>query len=239
MLGAWSFFHATETLLGARFTASLALALAKAGKRVLLFDLSPECPALDVFLAVDGRVVYTLSDVGSISPSDVILSPRENVFFVPCGVGETVDAHHISSCIAAFSPDAVLCSVGWSTLPVARELSDGMVLLTDASPVALRAATALADSIHFDGLLLTDFVKERKGIEEIPSLTEIMDALGLSLFGVLPWIGTYNTPVVKENDFLSAVENMAGRLMGENVPLLRGIPMKEAHKQYFFSRISE
>ena len=239
MLGAWLILHATESLLSARFAAALARCLAASGKRVLLFDLSPDTPALDVFLGVDGRVVYTLSDVGKVSPSDVMLTPSEHLFFVPLGVGESIYAEKISACIEDVKPDAVLLSATRQTLSLARALSDGAILLTDASPIALRAAGALAEIEHFDGFLLSDFCPRREEIEKMPSLTGMADLLGIPLLGILPQTDLYNTHTVKEKDFLTAIENIAGRFVGENVSLLRGISLDGVRKARFFTGISE
>ena len=239
MLGAWSIFHATESMLTARFAAALAKSLAGCGKRVLLFDLSPEVPALDVLLGLDGRVVYTLSDAERIAPRDILLTPSENFFFVPIGVGETVNDLHISACIQAASPDVVLFAAARSTVSLARALSDGALLLTDASAVSLRAAIALVGECAFDGFVLGDFVPVREEIEKMPSLTEMADALGIPLFGVLPKTSLYDTHTASEKSFLLAAGNMAGRLMGENIPLLRGIPLEGMRRKRFFTRISE
>ena len=239
MLGAWSFLHVTDAVVGARFTASLAQTLASFGKRVLLFDLSPECPAIDFFLGVDDRVVYTLSDALRLPPCDVVLAPKDGLFFVPLGVGEAVDAACVSACVEAILPDIVLFFASRSTLSTARALSDGLVLLTDSSPVSLRAAAALCEGEALDAFLLSDFRETCERRETVVSLTEIADALGLPVFGVLPQIGAYNTPSVKEKNFTTAVKNMARRLMGESVPLLHGISMKRAYKKRFFTGISE
>lgn len=239
MLGAWPILHATESLLAARFVSSLANTLAANGKRVLLFDLSPECPALDILLGVDGRVVYTLCDVGRVPPCDVLLSPCKNLFFVPLGVGEQVEASKITAVTEAVTPDAVLFVTTRSTFTVVRSLSDGALLLTDASPVALRAASALTSAHRFDGFVLTDFHPVREAVEGMPALTEMADLLGIPLFGILPQTDLYNTHTVREKNFLTAIENMTGRLMGEAVPLLRGISIEGMRRKRFFTRISE
>ena len=239
MLGAWTFLHATDALLGARFTASLGMALAGAGKRVLLFDLSPEIPALDAFLGVDGQVVYTLTDVTRIPPIDAALSPHENLFFIPIGTEDEVSVSDIALCMDAFSANVVLFSASRSTLPLASASSDGTLLLSDASPIAMRASCALSSHAGFDGFVLTDFVPDRKELEGALGLTEILDAVGLPLLGILPRVSPYSPRLPESKDFLAAVENMAGRISGEQIPLLRGIAVKEALKEYFFKRISE
>ena len=239
MLGAWTFLHTTDAMLGASLTASLGISLAKMGKRVLLFDLSPEIPALDVLLGVDGQVVYTLSDAGKIPCADLALMPRENLFLIPIGTDEEVNASDITACIQAFMADAVLFSASRSTLSVASACSDGVILVGDASPIAMRASCALAENNHFDGFVLADFLPERRALAGTLGLTEILDAVGLPLVGVLPRTAVYDSHLPEAKEFFTAVENIAGRILGETIPLLRGIPVKTAIKQYFFERISE
>ena len=71
------------------------------------------------------------------------------------------------------------------------------------------------------------------------ALTEMADLLGIPLFGILPQTDLYNTHTVREKNFLTAIENMTGRLMGEAVPLLRGISIEGMRRKRFFTRISE
>ena len=91
MLGVWSVVSVSSSALGARFTVSLAERLALRGVRVLLFELAPELPSLDVLLGVSEKVVYTLADAREVTPERVLLTPCENLYFAPLGVGETVD----------------------------------------------------------------------------------------------------------------------------------------------------
>ena len=52
MLGVWSIMSVASSTLGACFTAALAESLACYGKRVLLFELAPDCPTVDIILGV-------------------------------------------------------------------------------------------------------------------------------------------------------------------------------------------
>lgn len=240
MLGAWSIVCATDGMLGARFTAALAECLASHGKRVLLLELSPSLPALDILLGVGEKVVYTISDIARIDPLDVMLPVRENLFLVPQGLDDTdVDAASLSACICALKPDVVLISAERAKLPLVSEFSDGVLLLTDASPIGLRAASAWAQCADFDGFVLTDFLPTRAWITQSPSLTSISDALGLPLFGILPHIDTNNTYTSAGKNFLLAVRNMAKRIMGENIPLLCGIPVEGMRRRTFLERIAK
>lgn len=240
MLGTWSIVHSTNGMLGALFTASLARCLASEGVRVLLAELSPHAPALDILLGVCEKVVYTLSDIPRIDPGEVVLRVRENLMLIPLGVEETpTDPDAVRASVRATEPDVVLVTAERAMLPLASEVSDGVLLLTDASPVGLRAASAWAQRATFDGFVLTDFVPTREWVSENPSLTSISDDLGLPLFGILPRIDENNTCSPMGKDFLSAIENMAGRMIGETVPLLRGIRIEGMRRHKFFETISE
>ena len=133
----------------------------------------------------------------------------------------------------------MLFAASRSTLALLKDVTDGALLLTDASPVSLRAAGALAEDGSFVGFVLSDFVPVREAIEKTPALSEIADTIELPLFGVLPYVNPYTTHTSYHKDFLLAVENMAGRLMGEQIPLLRGISVEGMRKSRFFTRISE
>ena len=240
MLGVWSVVSVSSSALGARFTVSLAERLALRGVRVLLFELAPELPSLDVLLGVSEKVVYTLADAREVTPERVLLTPCENLYFAPLGVGETVDEPaSLFACMDEVKPDVVLLFAERSACSLARSVSDGMLLLTDETAQSLRSAAALTEKHAFDGYVLTDLVPAREWIGRAPALTEIADALGLPLFGILPRTDPNNTHLSSGKDFLSAVDNMAGRMMGEDIPLLRGIPTEGIRRKSFLARISK
>ena len=240
MLGAFSVVNGSFGTVGAHFSAALAECLAAKGKRVLLFELSPSCPTLDLLLGVSERVVYTLTDTERLSPENVALTVRENLSFIPLGVGEVIsDTSFLEACVKALSPDVVLLSTERSQLPLARRISDGVLLVTDASQASLRANAFLSSKESFDGFVLSDFVPTKEYAFKMLSLAEISDTLGLPLFGILPRIDRADTPAAWGKDFLFAVRNMAGRLLGETVPLLCGIPIEGMRRRDFFARTSE
>ncbi|MBE6656152.1 MAG: hypothetical protein E7609_04715 [Ruminococcaceae bacterium] len=240
MLGAWSIVNGSFTTVGAHLSAALAERLASYGKRVLLFELSPSCPTLDIFLGVSERVVYTLSDVRKIPARDVALKVRGNLYFVPIAVGETAnDVSCLEACAEALAPDVILLSAERSQILTARRFSDGMLLLTDATHASLRSAAALALEHAFDGFVLADFVPNKQSILQMPPLTEICDTLGLPLFGILPRIDQAKPHALQGKDFLFSVRNMAGRLLGEERPLLCGISVAGMRKRTFFTRTPE
>ena len=246
MLGTWSFVSHDDSALGAAFVSTLARALSVRGKRVLLIDLCPTMPALDIAQDVAHRVIYTLSDASRLSPAEVFLSPdrrtekaterEERILLVPISVREQPCEDDVRACIAAASADAVLICAERSTIPLARRVSDGMILLTHADAHSLRGAVSIVCDADFDGFVLTDFLPVGNQIEREPSLLQLSDMLSLPLVGILPRGELKNSLSPREKDFRIAVVNMAGRLMGERVPLLEDISIAGMKKTVYFER---
>lgn len=239
----WSFVSQDDGVLGAAFTAALARRIAREGKRVLLIELSPTLPVLDLALGVADRVVYTLADALRLSPEAVFLSPErgmreEELLFVPSLSEEDANGDALRACIEASGADAVLISADPARAVLAREASDGMLLLTRATECSVRASSRLAARVAFDGFVYTDFVPTREAVLREMPVTELCDALTLPLFGILPRIDLKNTLCPQGKDFRTALSNMAGRLLGEQIPLLCGIPIEGMRKRTFFERIS-
>ncbi len=239
----WSFVSHDDGVLGAAFTAALAHRIAREGKRVLLLELSPTLPTLDLALGVAERVVYTLADALRLSPEAVFLSPEgetdaEQILFVPSLSEEDMNADALRACIEASGADLVLICADPLRAALARTVSDGMLLLTRATECSVRAASRLAATVAFDGFVYTDLVPTREAVlSELP-VTELCDALALPLFGILPRVDLKNTLRPQGKDFRTALSSMAGRLLGEQIPLLCGIPIEGMRRRTFFERIS-
>lgn len=247
MLGVWSIVCPVSDTVGARLTAAMARCLSARSKRVLVLELSFSCPSLDLALGVSEKVVYTISDVGRISPAEVFLSPcksgrapktDENILFVPCAVGEMLaDVDQIRAVLHAAEADIALILADPASASVARSVSSGSLLLSGTDAAHLRSASYLSSFQAFDGLVLTDFVPTCEKIREIPALTDIADMTALPLFGILPRESGLETVSPEGKDFHKAVENMVARLCGEQVALLHGIPLEGVRKKRFFAGI--
>ena len=237
MLGVWSILDEGREKVGARFIAELAKRVASSGKRVLVFELCPARPALDIAFGVAEKVVYTLSDVGAIPPSQAILSPRENLFFVPSALDlsawETAPSA-LTACIEEIDPDVVLILFERAACATAKALSDGILLLTDASEASLRAGAALTDALSVSGAILTDFVPVKENVLAHPAPVALADLLGVPLLGILPRFDASETARINEKNFLRAVDNVAKRIAGEHITLLSGISIEGMRKRTFF-----
>ena len=234
MSDVWSFVSHDDPALGAAFVASLARALSARKKRVLLIDLCPLYPALDIALDVSDRVVYTLSDAEKMSPEAVFLSPvcqgEGEILLAPLFPGEAPSGAHVDACVRAAKADFVLVHAQPSYASVARTASAAVLLMTRADTASLRAAAYLAAHEVFDVFLLTDLALTKESLRTGISLTEMADTLSLPLFGILPRISD------KAFDF--AVTNIAGRLLGEQVVLLDNILTAKKQRKLYFERAS-
>ncbi len=229
--------------LGAVFCAALARSLSRHGARVLLLDLSPSLPCLDVVLGCAERTVYTVSDAARVSPESLFLSvstgkgrEKGSFLFVPTFYGERIEDAHLRALASASGADFVIGLADGATAPTAAAVSDGLLLFSRVGEVYLRAAVSFAETLAMDGFVLADLPLAAEALRGTPTLTELSDALGLSLFGILPRTAEENTLAPRGKDFLVAADNMAGRLMGEDIPLLRGLSIEGMTRRAYFER---
>lgn len=255
-----TFVSAEEGVGKSTLCASLALALAQRGKRVLLIDLSPSNPALDILLGVGESVVYTVKDVADadLAPEKALISfekdpkvkGKENLFLAPLvpsviesgeGVGEAVTllSH-------AAEADVTVVDASASLYPSLFSVSDERILVTDTRQTALRAAEALvqahAESAPLDRFLLSRASLVRERIMKDEPLLDIIDRISLPLLGILPYsellreCGLLLGKRHAKAPFARAVGNVAERLLGTSVPLLRGISLEGISRRFFIER---
>lgn len=245
------------------FCASLAFDLAKKGKRVLLVDLTPSAPALDVLLGVDESVVYTVKDVAeeTLMPKKALISlaadskekGKENILLAPLvpsvmEEGEGV-AKAVCSLTEAAKADVTLVDAASALYPSLFSVSDKRILVTDTREISLRAAEAFVQA-HIScappsAFLLTRAPRVRERILKDEPLLDIIDRLSLSLLGVLPYSelvrdgGLLTKKRYAKEPFVRAVGNVAERLLGNAVPLLHGIKLEGISRRFFIERSKE
>ena len=224
----------------------LAQALAHLEKKTLLIDAST-APALDLLLGVGEGVVYTASDVanGLCSAFRAVLSKEEMplVSLLPAAVGEELDDAMLSEVIrgvkAETAFDFIIIDAAPTMYAAAGQLSDTVLLLTDPRESSLRAAesyASLSDELDFFVLTFASF--SREGVEREPSLIDIVDQLSLPLLGVLPYTPRIRTVygIPHRSAYEAALSNLARRLTGEKIPLLKGVPLEGMDRRTFIER---
>lgn len=192
----------------------VARSLAHRGRTVLLCDLDFGNACLDMLLAAEDRVIYTVADAaeGKCSPESPVLDIPgcDGLYLLPApaggavsvGEGEgNVPASEIGrvvleaaqSCKADFVVLDTGAGVNAACLEAAK-LADTVLLAASHSPVSLRAAESTAARLRLEGaenirLIINAFEAEstlrRKSARN--SLFEIIDSSGTPLMGVVPY----------------------------------------------------
>jgi len=241
------------------FAVSLAYALAAREKSVLLIDLSPASPSLASLCSVSESVLYTIFDLvdGSVGAETVILPlpekkgepERQRISLVPAlpcfscvgeGVGKAVRALELAS-----EADFVIVDASLDAYPHVALFSDECILLTDTRESSLSASEALAyafsEEYRFTQFVLKSSLVRERIVRDEPFL-DIIDRLATVPLGILPQSDLiFDTGLLlykkhAREPYVLAVKNIAARLLGENVPLLRGITPEGISRVAFFAR---
>ncbi len=225
-----------SVLVGAR--------LASLGKRVLLIELDSGLRSVDIIAGVYGRTVYDIEDVlcgrcdGDKAVVQSPLYPGLSVISAPYE-GGIVRTAPLSRLTAAMSPyfDFILFDTAAGMGPAfeagAAICSRALVVLTP-DPVALRDGRIVADRLIADGhpqdalrLVINRLMPDSFGKHApVYDLDECIDTVGIQLLGVLPESRELQRcamlgEALPEDCMASLVGSaMAGRLLGQRIPLL-------------------
>ena len=241
---------------------SLAHALALMEKRVLLVDLSPHSPSLSSLLSLSESVVYTVFDIvdGAADAKTVILPAPEKkgkgewqrIALAPILPSFSASAEGVAEAVTAlakeYQADFVIIDASLEMYPSLAAVSDERILLTDARESSLLAAEAL--SYHYAQenpftyfVLKSSLVYER--IVKTEPLLDVIDRLSVSLLGVLPVSSLLSDKglLTEKKDarlpYARAVKNIAARICGESVPLLRGVALQGISRRAFIERCTK
>ena len=216
---------------------SLALAFSKLNKKVLLMDMDEGLRSLDLFLNLDDRIVFDLSDVlkgADIEDAVYPVDKNENIHLLPAprNTGE-IDGEAFSDLLKELIPlyDVIILDFPagldfylYNVLP--RETQ--FITVCNPDPVSVRDAGIVCDLLP-DGEKDPRLILNRFDIELIKNGTyknidDIIDASGLRLLGVIPTDSELMLLSVKHKLYprkrpFKAVLRIAKRLLGENIRL--------------------
>lgn len=226
-------------------TANIGTALAKLGKKVVVVDGDTGLRNLDVLLGLENRIVYTIIDVIEkrcrIKQALIKDKRFNNLFLLP--TAQTKDKDDISpqqmltlvnSLKQEFDYVIIDCPAGIEQgFENAIIGADRAVVVVNPEITSVRDADRVIGKLDAKGLDDHEIVINRLNYEmtqrgEMLDISDIVETLSVKLLGVVPddRIITVSTnkgePVVLEGKALSghAFENIARRLIGEDVPLL-------------------
>ncbi len=240
------------------FSASLAFDLARLGKRVLAVDMDLGTGGLDIALGREDLVLPTFLDLldGSISASEALFPGEDGVYFLSAPVffnekslediSQEAFDHLVDFLKENF--DVVIFDMpagGGAAFPFLEQggRTDLTVLVTTSAPTAVRAAERcamrLAEPEKTKLLLNCYHLSSPK--DNTFRITEIIQRASVPILGVVPFDGGAEKALakgrplagVKKSPAGKAVSNIALRILGDSIPLLKGVmPGKKRFRFY-------
>ena len=239
-------------------TANIGAALATMGQRVACIDADIGLRNLDVVLGLENRIVYDLVDAveGRCRLSQAMIKDKHipDLFLIPSA--QTRDKTAVSPSDMIRICDELRPDLDWiivdSPAGIERGFknaiapADQVIVVTNPEVSAVRDADRIIGIVEAEEkgtpkLLLNRLNPEMVKQNTMLSADDVVDLLAIHLIGIVPedkavLISTnQGTPIALDNKSLAglAYQNIARRLMGEEVPLL------ELDKgSGFFNRIS-
>lgn len=238
--------------------ANLAAAIAKRGKRVLLVDCDFSNRSLDLILGCEEGVVYDICDLvmGRAAASKTVIQDErdsrllfipaphfKNDTFTPEQFAEAVQAaarEYLCEMILIDTPGALD-----GTLPLVAAAADGALIVTSHQPTTVRGAEKTGYQLEDLGVCEQYLIINRFDIKGIldgvsPGLNELIDRTHVPLIGVVPDSkdvekaqikGVLASEMRRDREHAEdAFDEIAGRLCGENIPLMSYLPEKKRRK---------
>lgn len=221
-------------------SAGLGCALARRGRRVLLVDGDAGLRSLDVMLGIGSSAVYDMADIfaGNCQPIHAIYpSPIcPNVFVIPAPVSlEQLAAPEDMAAVvrgfAKFYDEVIIdcpAGVGRGFLTAVAG-ADRAFVVTTPDMVCARDAQIVArllEEKNIPARLIVNRLRPKPILKgKMPDLDEVIDTAGLQLIGVLPEdelvavANAYGKPLPVESNAATCFANIAGRYLGEDIPL--------------------
>lgn len=225
--------------------ASLSLSLASLGFSVLTADLDFGLRSLDLLLGVEDRVVFDIGDVlegrcelekafvthGEISGLKLLCAPSD-------GYENFNDAALLALLRrAAKGYDYCILDLPAGldfSVAVAREVSDLVAVVTVPDRIAMRDTRKTVDLLLAEGqkpcrLIINKVGRESMAAGGLQDLDEMLDTIGIQLFGVVPWDPYVNMlpptlakPEKGKRKVLTqkVFDAMAERITGQYIPIL-------------------
>lgn len=226
-------------------TANLAVALALAGKRVIVVDADIGLRNLDLVMGLENRILHDVVDVveGRCQLEQALVRDTrvDSLFLLAAaqtrdkadvGIQQMVSVckslTHMADYVIIDSPAGIEHGFQSAVAP-----ADRVLIVTTPDVSALRDADKVIfllerDWKHQPGLVVNRYNARLSRNGELRDVDDILDILAVDLLGVVPEDKSIvlatdrGTPVVlnKRSWVSTAYRNIAQRIMGNNVPLM-------------------
>ena len=239
-------------------SANLGLALAKQGKRVLLYDCDYNIHCLDLIMGLQDNIVFHAGDVAAgrtnLGNAIVKYPSVEGLYLLaaPEDGGSDITAEAFSQMVETgkelLHPDYIILDTPGDlgkSFRFAASVSGSALVITTNQPTAIRAAEKTAAELFDKGVQarliinyfdLSDLRSYSK--DDRSSIVEIIDQTYTRLIGVIPFQYQLGRAQEKgslydslKGDIVAAFENIALRMTGEEVPLFRNFKERKKIKR--------
>lgn len=234
-------------------TANLAYALARCGKRTLAIDCDFSNRSLDLIFGCEDMIIYDICDVilgrASLDRTVIKSERNENLFFIPAPFDTDRDftkeefTSVIEKAKTELSLDYILIDTPGAvnkTVELVSGAADEALVIVSHQPTATRAAERTGMMLDALGLtnqkLIVNALDAEAVIEDIRiGINELIDRTRIGIIGIIPY--AYRLSVSQEYGLLcaddtsdaemkkltAAFDNIASRICGKSVPLLRKV----------------
>ena len=226
----------------------VATALASMGKRVLLIDFDLGNRSLDLMLGMQDDLIYDICDLtgGRADCASVVhLHPdHPNLAFIGAPFRYDGDADEASFAAAMdklekeFDFDYIFVDTSGGaheSVAIAAPACDTALIVSSQSPIAIRAAEKsgiLLDEkeVSEQYLIINGLDTQTENLAKRTGIIEVIDRTRTPLIGIIPMdtrialLSEQGKSVFdgKKSNCRTAFENIAKRLCGVNVPLMKG-----------------
>ena len=240
------------------FSASLAYALSRRGKRVLAVDMDLGTGGLDIALGRENDVAATLLDLltGSFDPDRALVAGDDGVYFLAAPVFfnpaslQEVTQESFDRVLATLKEqfDYVVFDMpagGGAAFPLVENssLADLYVLVTTAAPTAVRAAERCAMRLAEPekAKLLLNCYRLSKPADNTFGIVEVIRRASVPILGVVPFDSgaekalAKGIPLAADRKSIAgrAVGNVAGRIEEESIPLFDGVMNRSRRGKFY------
>ncbi|MBR5218538.1 MAG: septum site-determining protein MinD [Clostridia bacterium] len=226
--------------------ANLGTALAAKDKKVLLVDADIGLRNLDIILGVDDKVVYDFVDVleGRCRLAQAIIKDKRYEELYILAASQTKDKTDVTpeqmiklcdELRQSYDFVIIDCPAGVEQgFELAAAPADCAIVVTVPERTALRDADRITEKLEAMGIeqkwvvvnkIRTSIIKNKA----VPKMTEIIETLAIDFLGAVPddekvVISAASGKTVtgeRKSRAGEAYRNIAGRLLGENIPMLK------------------
>lgn len=220
-------------------TAYTGLALAAMGHNVLLMELGSDPRSLDLILGAQDKILFDMGDVvfGTCHADKAVVrcAAHRKLYLLPAPPlprPGLVPLSQLQELLSNFEKDfAFILLDGADPVILSSGVINDIIAVTTPDSLCVRATSAHVDALWRSGvgsvrLIINNVPPQVLPIQGAEDFDDIIDIVGAQLLGVVPtspklqYSSNNAAPVSSRSITVQVFESLAGRLLGEDRPLL-------------------